>query len=264
MDRCLHDGLRRGRVAAAGFACLVGLHAPTQAEVAGAPAPAMRADQPGEWPFPGTRLRAAGPLAKSLLLATIDGAQCWADGLCRFAGCQTPDPDCGPSNVPGHVDMSITRHTSSVLSNTTADLILESASDTLQTNNSGGDDVACDVTLARSGSVTTFTTGDGSIDSDDEYDAVLAVPGTVKVVNQITWCGEDPITSALGCAPVPGTSQIVVITGLTHLDGIVWAHEYGHTQGLNHRAANNTRFVMNSAVQGRSTRVSTAECDAVR
>jgi hypothetical protein len=263
MNRRLQDGLRNARVAAAVFACLAGLHGPTQAARAGAAAASTRADQPAEWSFPRARLRAPGPLAEGLQLATIDGAQCWADGLCRFAGCQTPDPDCGPSNLPPpDIDLSISRHTSSTLSDTTADQILEAASETLQVNNGGGDDVPCDVTLERSGTVTTFSTGDGSIDSQQEYDAVIALPGKVKVVNQITWCGG--IVSAAGCAPVPGGSQIVVIQGLSHLDGIVWAHEYGHTQGLNHRAVDNTRFVMNSSVAGRSTRVSTVECDAIR
>ena len=28
--------------------------------------------------------------------ATLDGAECWADDLCRIAGCTVPDPDCGP------------------------------------------------------------------------------------------------------------------------------------------------------------------------
>ena len=271
MNRHLKNGLRKGRLAAAVFACLAGLGAASQAGVGGAPAPSTRAGQALDWPFP--RLDSgSGLLARDIQVATIDGAQCWADGLCRFNGCTTPDPDCGepPPTAPAVINLSISRHTSSTLSNTTADQILEAATEVLQTNNVGGDDVPCDVTLQRSGSVTTFTTGDGIIDDPASYNAVLALPEKVKVVNQITWCGVDltvgnpGFVSAAGCAPVPGSSQIVVIWGLTHLDGIIWTHEYGHTQGINHRAADNTRFVMNDSVAGRSTRVSTVECNAIR
>ena len=204
MNRSLQDGLLNGRVAAAVFACLAGLSASATATPAG---------QALDWPFPRLDRHAAGLLAKDIQVATLDGAQCWADNQCRFNGCTTPDPDCGtlPRSAPAVIDLSISRHTSSTLSNTTADQILESATETLQTNNVGGDEVPCDVTFARSGSVTTFSTGTGSIDEPGDYNAVLALPGKVKVVNQINWC--DDYVSALGCAPRPGSSQVVVITG---------------------------------------------------
>src|SRR5687767_10337911 len=81
--------------------------------------------------------------------ATPVGAECWADGLCRFAGCTTPDPDCGAPPLPRLISLSVRRYTTSVLSNTDADTILADASQFLQTNNGSGD-VACNVDMQRS------------------------------------------------------------------------------------------------------------------
>ena len=37
--------------------------------------------------------------------------------------------------------------------------------------------------------VTTFSTGSGSINSSADFSAVNGLPGNVKVVQQINWCG---------------------------------------------------------------------------
>jgi hypothetical protein len=114
------------------------------------------------------------------------------------------------------------------LTNQQADTILAAASSALR-NNDGPGDVECSATFRRDGNVGTFTQGDGSIDSEREYDAVADGAGDVFVVNAINWCG-GPIANAIGCAD--SDSMIVVRAGS---EGVVWAHEYGHTQGLNHR-----------------------------
>jgi hypothetical protein len=200
-------------------------------------------------------------LAPAPAFAALDGAECWADGLCQINGCQTPDPDCGdPPDLPRDIPLSISRYTTSTLDNATADLILAEATDVLQTNNGGVGDVACDVTFTRAGGVTTFSTGDGSIDSQGEFNAILAVPGKVKVVNQINWCGGIAFNTIVGCAPNPGSSQVVVRWTTIHLEGIIWAHEYGHTQGLPDRTTAN--YVMSGSVTPKSTRVNATECDA--
>ena len=123
-------------------------------------------------------------------------------------------------------------HSSTSVTNARASQILAAASDALQTDD-GTDDVACCVTLQPDGTVTTFTTGDGSIDSRAEFSAVIALPGYVKVVNQINWCGSFA-PNIIGCAPVPGGS-LAVIRFTVNQEGILWAHEYGHTKGLPHR-----------------------------
>lgn len=37
-----------------------------------------------------------------MAMATLDGAQCWEDDLCRINGCPDPDPDCGGSGGDGN------------------------------------------------------------------------------------------------------------------------------------------------------------------
>ena len=77
------------------------------------------------------------------------------------------------------------------------------ASTALQTNDGPGD-VACAVTFTRDGDVTAFTDGDGSIDSSAEFSTVIGLPGWVKVVNQINWCG-GLAPNIIGCSPVLAT-----------------------------------------------------------
>lgn len=254
--------LRRPACWAAAVLALAGLAALKGAlPVAAAASPsASPAGAAPEWRLVRSQPRLPPALARDLQLATLDGAQCWADGLCRFAGCSTPDPDCG--NLPTVVSLSVSRHTSVSVTDAEVDLILEEASEVLQVNNGGGDDVPCDVVFLRSGAVTSFSTGDGTVDSQAEYNTAIALAGRVKVVADITWC--SGFGAFAGCAPSPGSSQLVVLQGLPHLDGIIWAHEYGHTQGLGHRSPASDRYVMNSWVAGRSTRVNTTECNAFR
>jgi flavodoxin len=131
-----------------------------------------------------------------------------------------------------HVGLRVRRFASTVLDDARADVILADATVVLQTNDGAGDR-ACLVHFTRDGAVTQFSTGDGSIDSQSEFNAVIALPGFVKVVNQINWCG-GIIPNVIGCAPVPGSS-LVVVRFTANQEGILWAHEYGHTQSLSHR-----------------------------
>jgi hypothetical protein len=116
------------------------------------------------------------------------------------------------------------------LTDAQAETILAAATATLRTNDGAGDR-PCKVFLGLAGNVTTFRTGDGSIDSSAEYDALVAQAGNVFVVNAINWCG-SLVGNAVGCGDTPGTAFVVVRTGN---EGIVWAHEHGHNRGLEHR-----------------------------
>ena len=128
---------------------------------------------------------------------------------------------------------------SAMLTDTRADEILDDAATVLQVNDGPGD-VACSVAFARSGNVGVFTTGDGSLDTKAELNAVFKLAGNVKVVREVNYCGKVN-TSFIGCGGTPGTS-FVVERHTTNEEGILWAHEFGHNQGVKHRTDSDRQF----------------------
>lgn len=157
--------------------------------------------------------------------------------------------------------LPVRRYTTASINDAQADTILTDATRVSFTKETS-DDVVCSLRLLRPDGVGTFTTGDGSIDSSSEFSTVLGVPGFVKVVNQINWCG-SLIPNVIGCAPVPGNSMVVVRYGAgTFNEGILWLHEYGHTRGLGHRTGTTT--VMNPYISSTQVALSSTECTALR
>lgn len=156
--------------------------------------------------------------------------------------------------------LQISRHTPTAsLTNARADQILADMSTILQVNDGPGD-VACNVAFTRSGNVTTFATGTGTINSAADFNAVNGLPGNVKVVDFINWCGGiSPGT--IGCAPVPGTSFVVERFTLNQ-EGLLWVHEFGHNKGLPHRDVANA--VMRPFINVDNKRVNSSECDSYR
>jgi hypothetical protein len=155
--------------------------------------------------------------------------------------------------------LQVRRYVTTAMSNARADQITANATAVLRRNDGPGD-VACATSFVRSGNVTSFSNGDGSIDSSAEFNAITALAGWVKVVNQINWCGAL-VPNVIGCAPVPGRSLVVVrFTG--NQEGILWAHEFGHNAGLNHRSDANA--VMNGTIGTTRRRVNATECAAFR
>ncbi|HWM93103.1 MAG TPA: hypothetical protein VN493_20235 [Thermoanaerobaculia bacterium] len=150
------------------------------------------------------------------------------------------------------------RFTTSHLTNRQADSILAGSWRVLRVNHKPGDR-PCPVRFIRAEGVTTFSTGDGSIDSFAELDAVEALPGGVKVVNQLNWCGRVS-PNFLGCARIPSSSFTVV--RISVMEDILWAHEYGHTRGLHHR--NDRNAVMNPFLTPTMRKVTSAECAKFR
>jgi hypothetical protein len=166
-----------------------------------------------------------------------------------------PCPECVTVVHP----LQVRRFTSATLSDADADRILGDASTALQTNDGPGD-VACPVQLVRNGAVNTFATGDGSIDSAAELNAVNGLPGQVKVVNTINWCGYLN-AHIQGCAP--GNKSFVAVRTGARLEGPLWAHEFGHNKGLGHRG-DDPNAIMNGTSDVSHRRVNAAECAAYR
>ena len=200
--------------------------------------------------------------------ATVSPAEDWSFVAGQFAGDSLTDvaayhPSDGSVWVGENVEgvrrqLRISRFTTTNLSNTEADIILDDATAILQKVD-GANDVACDVTMARKGAVTEFDAGDGSIDSEQEFYDIIALPGEVKVVNQINWCGGLK-PAVVGCAPRPGDSLVVK---RTTQEGIVWAHEFGHNQGLAHRSFP-VYALMNGISNPLNRRINEDECQAFR
>jgi hypothetical protein len=155
--------------------------------------------------------------------------------------------------------LQVRRFTTATLSNVQAATILASARTVLQMNDGPGD-VACSVTMSRGGAVTVFADGDGSIDSEAEFDTLYNLPGHVKVVNQINRC-DGLIPNVLGCAQTPGNSLVVVRT-MANREGSLWAHEFGHNQGLRHR--NDANALMHETLFSTNKRINAGECDAFK
>lgn len=154
--------------------------------------------------------------------------------------------------------LDVRRFTDVALTNAEAEQIVNDMTSVLQTSD-GSSDVACSVTFSRVGGVTSFGQGDGSIDSAAEFNVVDGLAGNVKVVEEINFCGTfDPNFS--GCSKA-GVSLTVERAGPA-LEGILWAHELGHTRGLQHR--NSETAIMNPSVGSNRRQVNTSECSAFR
>ena len=156
-------------------------------------------------------------------------------------------------------NLTVSRHSSVTLSNADVDNILALASTVLQTNDGSGD-VACGVTLARSGYVGVFNNTDGSLDTANELSTVFGLPGNVKVVADVNWCANQFNTSYIGCGQTPGTSFITE-RFTSSLEGILWSHEFGHNQGLQHRDTS-TDNVMYFSIGSNRQRINQTECNA--
>ncbi|HKY31747.1 MAG TPA: thrombospondin type 3 repeat-containing protein [Candidatus Polarisedimenticolia bacterium] len=124
-------------------------------------------------------------------------------------------------------------------------------------------DVACCITVSRSGNAKTFgTAGDGLdvIDTSNELNAVLNnATARVHVVRTINFCGE-PGMNILGCAWIGGDGIALVRMSSLGSEGILWLHEYGHNTGLSHSP--NTSAIMYEALLGNNNLLAQSECNS--
>jgi len=154
--------------------------------------------------------------------------------------------------------LAVARFSTSSLDDAAADHAFGLASQIISNN-------SCALSLTRNGSVSQFTTGKGIILTQTDYKNVCAEPGYIHVVNQINWC--NGTTDALGCSDTPGKCMVLVRwtpdatqDPAQQEEGILWAHEYGHTKGLQHR--NDSDAVMNAVLGPSHLKISSCECDA--
>jgi hypothetical protein len=154
--------------------------------------------------------------------------------------------------------LGVSRFDTSVLTDVDADNILRDSSNVLSSRD-GANDIACLSNLFRIGPVNTFTAGNGIINSQADFATIIALPGQVKVVNQINFCGVM-LPNIIGCAPTPGESQVVVRSAASSPEGILWAHEYGHTRGLPHTTGGTD--VMNPTILPDHLQINNQQCTA--
>tara|TARA_B100001964_G_C13872569_1_gene439394 strand:+ start:133 stop:606 length:474 start_codon:yes stop_codon:yes gene_type:complete len=157
--------------------------------------------------------------------------------------------------------LGVSRHISVQIDAVEADRIMDDASDLLQTANRPGD-VATNVEFTRLSPVTAFTLGNGIINDPADFTAVERLPGNVKVVNQIRWCGRTFVTGfPIGCASSNSTS-LTVVRWFPNWEGSLWAHEFGHNRNLAHRNVPNALMLETSGPDQDS--VNQAESNAFR
>jgi hypothetical protein len=128
-------------------------------------------------------------------------------------------------------------------------------------------DRGCTRRFLRSRSdVPMFTAGraDGIVLTQAQLEAVFRVPGRLKVANAVFRCAGRTRMTTLGCGRTG--SAVVATSGVfvgTIDEGQLWAHEYGHTVGLDHRDTGDA--IMDSILTtGITLAVNGSECEAFR
>jgi hypothetical protein len=140
--------------------------------------------------------------------------------------------------------------------------ILKEASEVVKT---------CKVRFSLRGTIGRITSQQAPADIGDAatLEKVHQLPPDVKIVNKITHCADEDIKPGeLGCAfRPPGLRKTVIVTVpiFTGHDGILWAHEYGHTTGLLHRfRQGNENLMTPCGITTFSTAVEADECQNFR
>jgi hypothetical protein len=168
------------------------------------------------------------------------------------------------TNSIGHLQTFVVgRHSSlSYPDETRIDDILNIASEIMQTADSASD-VACCVALQRDGPIGTFTTTDGIINTSTDMYAIFNMGAYgAKLVPALDYCGGyNP--SIIGCAYINSPKNMILehLSSLT-LNGILWAHEFGHNQGLYHTNPADSTQIMNGYLSYSAKQMTQTECNA--
>ena len=141
------------------------------------------------------------------------------------------------------VSVTVQRHSAVTLTDADADRILADMGTVLQSSDSPTD-VATRVRFVRNGAVGVLPANvPGTIQTQADWNTLMAAGTGVKVVQAIRWCG-GPGGSIIGCAPVGNPNvNLAVVRFTANQEGILWVHEYGHNAGNGHRS-DDTRAIM--------------------
>ena len=163
--------------------------------------------------------------------------------------------------------VSVTHYDLTPLSDADAKLILSESSHIL-TNKDDDDDVACPIALSlkQPPGVTVDNTV-GVVGTSEEFDAVCARLGLIHVLDAINWCGDaagGPFAGCSSAAPCMIVERLdpTLLPGTKDIEGILWAHEFGHTKGLQHRDSETA--VMNPYLTPGARDVNATECSAYK
>jgi hypothetical protein len=155
--------------------------------------------------------------------------------------------------------LSVARHSDVALSASAVDAIFSEATNLLNTVQDECEDFACAATFSRDGDLVAFDDVDSVVTTDQEMDQLFDKSQDIKVVSlMIGVCGAsgpDNSTIVLGCAFANGSAILA-----EEAPADVWAHEWGHVQGLPHR--NNCRRNLMHATEVRTNAVNERERDA--
>lgn len=156
------------------------------------------------------------------------------------------------------VELNIAHIEGVSLSEAMVDRILAAASLVIQKQDSPSD-TACPVNLKRKAKLIALKEKDlpEAIDSYEAMAHLADLPGDVKVVKRIGWCGYFGVF--LGCAG-EGEGLMAVVPNDGALEDILWAHEFGHTTGLPHTAPPLPRRMMLDVVGADHRDVTSGEC----
>lgn len=175
--------------------------------------------------------------------------------LAVVSGVHAQDGHIDPSSRAHHHALTFARHaaTSGITASTIRSGLALATVDLQRCDSrvSGEQDVATGVSVAMTGALGTFGAASDGLDvitTSAELNAVFAEGAAyAKVVTAIEYCG-GPTVAAVGCAPTPGAS-LVVVAGLDPDPlGEVIVHELGHNKGLTHRDAPGRPLMHTSAL----------------
>jgi len=192
--------------------------------------------------------------------------------------CQPSTAHVMPNIVAVVLPLAIRTHSSTSLSATEATQVASDATAVVTNGSGSAGDVACPVHFTVE-SQDGFVTGDGIVNSGFDYNALFSstalptltgftepagAPMTrqVRVISEIRWCGAIVASSIAGCSDEPGLRMVVVRRG-SDREGILWAHEAGHTRGLSHRSDSLLALMYETILPGHD-QLEASECTKYR